>query len=592
MKSTIPLKKLICAILPGLILTACAPMPAKQGTAIDQVEETLHEAVTQTEPAAKPVPAEAPAAVKEALLPPISIELPGAPEAEVERRFDIAVNEAPAREFFMGLVEGTPYNMVVHPSVAGTITLNLKNVTIPEVMDTARDVYGYEYQRSKTGYQVQPAGLRTRIFQVNYLNVQRSGNAETRVSTGQVSVGARTADSSGTVSTQGDEATARSGSEIQTHSEADLWKDLAAALHAIVGEEDGRRVVISPHSGVVLVRAMPGELREVEQLLDTIEDVVQRQVIIEAKIIEVELKDGFQSGINWAALSETQGGTSVLLGQTGGGSAISSSGAGTTDIAGTTGTLDPNAFSQVQGTSTSAFGGVFSIALNLNDFTAFIELLETQGNVQVLSSPRVATVNNQKAVIKVGTDEFFVTDISSTTTTGTATTTTPDITLTPFFSGIALDVTPQINEEGEVILHIRPSVSEVDDQVKNITVAGQAQSLPLAFSSVRESDSIIRALNGQVVVIGGLMKNTTREDVASVPLLGDMPFVGSLFRHTKQSSTKSELVILLRPMVVANGKAWTQSLQNSAKSFQGLRRGFHYGGKSEIFGSEAELRPR
>jgi len=592
MKSNISLKKLLCAILPGLMLTACAPMPAKQGTAIDQVEEALHEAVTQAEPATKPVPTEAPAAVAEALLPPINIELPGAAEAAVERRFDIAVNEAPAGEFFMGLVEGTPYNMVVHPSVAGTISLTLKNVTIPEVMAMVRDVYGYEYQQTSSGYQVLPAGLRTRIFHVNYLNVQRSGNAETRVSAGQVSVGARTADTSGTVSTLEGEATARSGSEIKTQSEADLWKDLAAALRAIVGEEDGRRVVISPHSGVVLVRAMPGELREVEELLATVQDIVQRQVIIEAKILEVELKDGFQSGINWALLSETKGGTSALLGQIGGGSAITSTGVGVTSTAGNTGVLDPNSFSQVQGTSTSAFGGVFSMALNFNDFTAFIELLETQGNVQVLSSPRVATVNNQKAVIKVGTDEFFVTDISSTTTTGTATTTTPDITLTPFFSGIALDVTPQINEEGEVILHVRPSVSEVDDQVKSITVAGQAQSLPLAFSSVRESDSIIRALNGQVVVIGGLMKNTTREDVASVPLLGDMPFVGSLFRHTRQSSTKSELVILLRPVVVANGKGWTQSLQKSTKSFQGLRRGFHYGGKSEIFGSEGELRAR
>ncbi len=110
--------------------------------------------------------------------------------------------------------------------------------------------------------------------------------------------------------------------------------------------------------------------------------------------------------------------------------------------------------------------------MTFNDFAAFIELLETQGDVQVLSSPRIATINNQKAVIKVGSDEFFVTDISSTTVTGTATTTSPDITLTPFFSGIALDVTPQIDAGGRVTLHVHPTISQVTDQQKTITVAG------------------------------------------------------------------------------------------------------------------------
>jgi MSHA biogenesis protein MshL len=200
----------------------------------------------------------------------------------------------------------------------------------------------------------------------------------------------------------------------------------------------------------------------------------------------------------------------------------------------------------------------------------------------------VATVNNQKAVIKVGTDEFFVTDISTTTTTGTTTTTNPDVTLTPFFSGIALDVIPQINDKGEIILHIHPSVSEVDEEIKSIGLSSTTDlTIPLAVSTIRESDSIVRASNGQIVVIGGLMQNNTREDVASVPLLGDIPFVGSLFRHTKQSSRKSELVILLKPIVVGEN-TWRQELQQSGRKYQKLRQGFHYGGRQDVFGTEAE----
>ena len=306
------------------------------------------------------------------------------------------------------------------------------------------------------------------------------------------------------------------------------------------------------------MRALPSELRKVAQYLGSAESVMQRQVIIEAKIIEVELNDSYRQGINWASLSNSG---KVLTGQTGGGTLLSD---GVSEIAGQTGVLNPNAFSQINNTATSAFGGMFTLAINTGNFRAFFELLETQGNLQVLSSPRVSTLNNQKAVIKVGSDEFFVTEISSTTVTGTATATTPQITLTPFFSGIALDVTPQISESGDVILHIHPSISEVTDQKKTITIANQVQELPLAFSSVRESDSVVRAKNGQIIVIGGLMKNKLVERESATPFLSKIPFLGYLFKHISEVQVKSELVILLRPIVVDNDEAWSQSIRNSS----------------------------
>ena len=173
---------------------------------------------------------------------------------------------------------------------------------------------------------------------------------------------------------------------------------------------------------------------------------------------------------------------------------------------------------------------------------------------------------------------------------GGASTSTPEITLTPFFSGIALDVTPQIGRNGSITLHIHPSVSEVTDQQKTVTIGGEDQVLPLALSTIRESDNIVRAHNGELVVIGGLMKQVEVESVESVPVLGDIPFLGFAFRHTKQVAKKSELVILLRPTVVDSSKVWGDSMLDTSKRVDSLDRGFHVGGHTDVFGTEAEGR--
>ena len=223
-------------------------------------------------------------------------------------------------------------------------------------------------------------------------------------------------------------------------------------------------------------------------------------------------------------------------------------------------------------TSSNTFTNLFAVGGASSNFAALIRLLSTQGEVQVLSSPRISTINNQKAVIKVGSDEFFVTDVSSnTSSTSSTTTTSPDITLTPFFSGIALDVTPQISENDEVILHIHPSVSEITDQIKNITVGGQTLQLPLALSTVRESDSVVKARNGQVVVIGGLMQNSSSNDDAGVPGVSRVPVLGNLFKQKRKINTRSELVILLRPIVVKASKTWSNYIKDSAGRIEQLK---------------------
>lgn len=541
-------------VVRSLLLIACLPLLANcaaGGAGRINTQDDIAEAMRSDEKPDTNAQARAAAA---ALMPEATSAF-GVSGANAEPRFDVVVDKADARNFFMSLVRDTPYNVVVHPDVSGKISLTLKNVTVPEVISVVRDVYGYDFRETANGFLVMPATIQSRIYQVDYLNILRSGKSETRVSSGALSSGQDSdeqgANRGGVVQNGMSEVIVRPSTVIETNSASTFWAQLSNTLRAIVGEDPGRKVVINDQTGVILVRAIPEEHRHVADYLAQIQNSAQRQVVLEAKIIEVELKEGFQTGINWTSLDVS--GDRVVTGGMVGSNDIFED--GTSELEGFGRLIGPGS-DPVTALPASFFGGAFALAVNATDFDAFIELLESQGDAKVLSSPRVSTVNNQKAVIKVGSDEFFVTGVQSNTTTGTATNTNNTVQLTPFFSGIALDVTPQISAEGQVILHIHPSVSEVVDQVKQLQVGGQLSALPLAFSSVRESDSIIRARSGQVVVIGGLMKSSTRKDEAGIPLLSSIPFVGNIFKHQREREVKSELVILLRPIVIGGDDDW------------------------------------
>ena len=568
--------RMMVLMVTTVLITSCAGKPPRGGSVADDINASLKQSAEASE-AFQNRPVTPPPEVSAALLPPINVELSGVAQAPIERRFDISVDRANARTFFMSLVKDTPYNMVTHPGVKGKISLSLKNVTVDEVMKTVRSVFGYEYKRTRNGYEVLPAKLRSHVFTIDYLNVKRSGISNVRVSSGQVSSSqSNETNSSSSSSDSGQSSSTErnsgiSGSQVSTESKSDFWEELTLALTAIIGNEEGRKVIVNAQSGIVVVRAMPVELRAVSEYLHATQNVIERQVILEAKILEVELSDGFQSGVNWSAIGRGSGGDRLIAGQFGGSTQFET---GYSNLQGQTDALNPANLSEIRSDVASAFGGMFAMSLNLGDFTGFLEFLETQGDVHVLSSPRVSTVNNQKAVIKVGSDEFFVTDVNSnnnTTAGSTATTQTVDVELTPFFSGVALDVIPQISAEGVVTLHIHPSVSEVNERIKQISLnAANQLTIPLALSTIRESDSIVRARSGQVVVIGGLMQNQTKDSTASVPLLGDLPLVGSLFRHKQQVTRKSELVILLRPIVVDTDKTWTDEVNKSTGSFKNI----------------------
>jgi MSHA biogenesis protein MshL len=351
-------------------------------------------------------------------------------------------------------------------------------------------------------------------------------------------------------------------SRVSMTTDSDFWGDLNRALVTMVGATEGRSVIVNPSSGVVLVRALPTELRNVEKYLKATQLIAERQVMLEAKIIDVTLSEDFQAGVNWGAFrSGPNSFSGAGVAQPG---ATLTAGAGSAQVIGTaaspTLSVTPGAMGSI---AASVLGkGFIGLAFQTANFAALLNFLETQGSVSVLSSPRIATLNNQKAVLKVGTDELFVTNVtSSTTTTTTGSVSSPSVTLQPYFSGISLDVTPQIDEDGNIILHVHPAVSTVVEKEKTINLGALGTYiLPLAASSINETDSIVRVQDGNIVAIGGLMRQEQSSDRSQLP--GASGAVANALGQRSSGLRKRELVILIKPTMIDSDRAWTQDIRD------------------------------
>ena len=535
-------------VLAVVVLSGCASPFGKDGKdAMNAALET---------PASQPVPAAAPpAAVQQAVMDAVRDAPPlAARSASVEPRFSLTVNNAKASEVFMGMVTGTPYSMLVHPDVTGTLTLNLKNVTVPEAMEAVRALYGYEYEVQGKRIIVPSPALQTRIYHLNSLAMQRKGTSDMRVVSGSVSMRSGGSSSSGSGSSSGSTSQSLETSSVQTSTDSKYWEEVGTSLKTLVGEAGS--VVVSPQSGIIIVKAAPVSLHMVERYLRASELVSARQVMLEAKILEVQLNDGYQSGINWATL------------QHGGKTAIGVNGLnpdGTTPVS-----LGGTVAQMLGGAIPGPAGSVFGLAFNDGDFGAVINLIKSQGAVHVLSSPRIATINNQKAVLKVGTDDFFVTEVTGGTAAALGVPATPPtVVVQPFFSGIALDVTPQIDDKDNITLHVRPSISNVTEKQKDIRLGDLGNFvLPLASSSISETDSVVRLKDGQIVAIGGLMSQSFDDSTNRIPVLGDIPYLGQLFGNTSQNRQKRELVVLIKTTLIRDNQDWNRDLEATQRRFQ------------------------
>lgn len=609
----LPTRLLSCGVMFGL-LAGCAQDAQRYNMGRDAINSEFDRANrdARSRPASVAQPA-TPEAVAQALLPPLIVQAPASAQQAPEPRFDLAVNNAPAAQVFLSIVSGSRYSMIVHPDIRDSISVSLKDVTVGEALETLRELYGYEYRVTGNRIVVQPVTLQTRIYQISYLMANRQGRSDTRVTSGSISTPTGAPGTPGAPGTtigatgsvpglpgSGSIIRPIESSRVTTSADNDFWGDLGTALRAIVGSEQTRNVVINPQSGLIVVRALPAELRQVESFLRRKQAIVERQVMLEAKIIEVTLRDSQQTGINWAAFgtgSNSRFGAGVVTPGTtlrtdgfvgsptaraADGSALAGSALNINPAAASVLNPDPlSSLTGAVGSITSAItsgaqapGTLFGLAFQSSNFAALLSFLETQGAVDVLSSPRIATLSNQKAVLKVGTDEFFVTNVTTTTTsTGTTSQASPTITVQPFFSGIALDVTPQIDGENNIILHVHPSVSQVVDRTKSIDLGTLGNfRLPLASSTINETDSIVRVQDGNIVAIGGLMQTRSSNERSQVPGLGDVPGLGHLFRNTARSQVKSELVILIKPTLIRSEQSWNQDLADTQERIQAMRR--------------------
>jgi MSHA biogenesis protein MshL len=573
------------ACMLAFLLAACAEPPPRQSGLDPTIRRELH-----ADGARKPEPVRS-QEVETALLPPLRMELPQMRGGPIDQRFDLSVSNAPASQVFASLVSGTRFSMLVHPAVTGNISVNLKDVTLAEALDSIRELYGYDYKIEGTRIHVQAAGLQSRVFKVNYLTGQRRGTSDVRVQSSAVSdvtasapTGAPGSPGGATPGAPVAASRAFESARVSTRSDSDFWAELRTALTTIVGSGEGRSVVLSPQAGIAVVRALPSELRAVEHYLRAAQLSLDRQVMLEAKIIEVTLNDSYQSGVNWAAFANHR----VSVGQLGQGTVLQrgerlqATGATfSTDPATGQGIVTNPRLTSIPGRDlinhTVVGAGVSGLAVATANFAVLLQFLETQGNVQVLSSPRIATMNNQKAVLKVGTDQFFVTNITSTsstsaTTTGAvAATPIPSVTVQPFFSGIVLDVTPQIDDNNQIILHVHPSVSQVttDNKVISLGNAGELN-LPLARSDVSETDTIVRVSDGNLVALGGLMKVELRDTRSGLPGAPDSFFSNLFLRNTERQVVKKELVILIKPTITQSDRVMAEQVDEARDRLEAL----------------------
>jgi general secretion pathway protein D len=287
-------------------------------------------------------------------------------------------------------------------------------------------------------------------------------------------------------------------------------------------------VIMNPESGVVTVRATSRQHEKIQEFIDRVIVSSRRQVLIEATIIEVQLGEGYQQGIQWERLRKD----------------------GSTKFSITPATVNSNV-----GTAVSPFTISFSQLGGAFDIAGMVDLLQSYGTAKVLSSPRLSVLNNQTALLKVVENYtyFFVkSDIVPATVVGaqptTATTTTPQTVSV----GLVMTVTPQVSDTGTVILNVRPSISSITelkaDPNPELAKAGVSNLVPQI--STREIESVMRVNSGEIAVLGGLMKDGVDWKTGRIPLAGQIPLIGELFNTRNNSATKSELVIFLRPVII------------------------------------------
>lgn len=475
-----------------------------------------------------------------------------------EKLYSFFARDSNIQDILLAFSKESDYNIVIDPELSGKVTIDLKRVTLKEALDAILFPLGWIYRIEGKFVKIMRPQLESRFFTLNYLATKRSGKREIYASTGG---GLQTGVLPGTQASTGSSGARTGFSDLVSVDEMDLWRDIQKGLEAIVFgsveektasdaektawtrvDGKGRKLIINKSASVILVTDYPINLNKIASYLETVEGSAQRQVTIQAKIFEVILSDENKEGINWKVIESLPRIANLSWGLT--------NKAGTTGFPGVSGgfaltdTTTGTTITTPGGFKIRPFGGTLAIGTEVA-LSDIMQAIAEQGDIKVLSSPTISTLNNQKAIIRVGNqDVFFITGAVA-----TQTTVTQIIQPMTIDVGIILDVTPQIAEDGTIIMNIHPSITEKTGE--KITPDGKT-TFPLL--SVRETDTTVRVKDGQTIIIAGLMQEKNEESYIGVPVLHSIPLLGGLFRYRTEKKRIAELVIMITPTLQVGKK--------------------------------------
>jgi len=487
-----------------------------------------------------------------------------------DKLFSIFARDSSIQDVLLAFSKESELNIVIDPELNGKVTIDLKRVTLKEALDAILSPLGWTYRIDGKFIKVSRPQMETRLFKLNYIATKRSGKREVYVST-STGGGLQTSSLPGQQTTISPGGGRTGYTELISIDEMDLWREIQKGLENLIFgfveekteetvtekgpqkekatwtkvDTKGKKLVVNKSTGVIMVTDYPINLNKVASYLETVEGSSQRQVSIQAKIMEVILTDGHKEGINWKVIEGLPRSINVAWGLTNKEKTTGYPGSSTGYLIGTgsTGTTisTPGIF------KIAPYGGILALGAAGTEvaLSDIMQAIAEQGDVKILSSPTISTLNNQKAVIRVGNqDVFFITGAIATDNTVTQIIQPMTIDI-----GIILDVTPQIAEDGTIIMNIHPSIT---DKTGEKTTPDGKSTFPLL--SVRETDTTVRVRDGQTIIIAGLMQEKTIENYTGVPVLDSLPLLGGLFRYKTQTKTNSELVIMITPTLQVGNK--------------------------------------
>ena len=464
-----------------------------------------------------------------------------------ERRFSLNVQDAPLRGVLLGLGRDSAFNTVVEPGIEGSVTADFKDVSLRQILDQLLRPRGYRYVLDGNILRVYRGERDTRVYKVDYPNYERRGSSDLTIS-GAIAAQPQVGEAGGGGGGGGAvEDTSTAG--VQTTQVLDFWNEIEEGLRGMVfgaidadaedeeeevpeggAELPDRSVVVARQAGLITVTAEPEILRDVEYYLREVSLATDRQVLIDVKILEIDLGDDLSLGVDWDV--------AVGLGRNVDGSIDRGPG------------LDPGFLSQ--DLAPALLGGGFMFGIVHEEFSAAVNALASQRDVRVVSTPRLATLNNHKALIKVVRNEiFFIAEVNAEVVDQVGVAQVTEFTPQIVPVGVTLDITPQISEDDRITMHLHPSISEIVDvvtQPSGSPLLDATGSLPVI--DLRETDTVMRVDDGATILIGGLIQSREIERQGKVPVFGDIPWLGQAFRQSEVDHQRTELVILVTPRIL------------------------------------------